>query len=144
LHVLVVDDVAENTKLLASVLRRLPGVVPELFTSSIDALTWALDHDVALVLLDYHMPDLDGLAFLEQFHALPGKRGVPVVIVTLETDVQVRLRALDLGAADFILKPYRNAEIRVRVSNLLELQRARELLQVQARFLAQGDVVEAQ
>jgi len=140
----VVDDVAENTKLLASVIRRLPGVVPELFTSSVAALTWAQDHDVALVLLDYHMPDLDGLAFVERFHTLPGKRHVPVVIVTLETDVQVRLRALDLGAADFILKPYRNAEIRVRVSNLLELQRARELLQVQARFLAQGDVVKAQ
>jgi PleD family two-component response regulator len=60
------------------------------------------------------------------------------VIVTQESDVHVRLRALDLGAADFILKPYRNAEIRVRISNLLELKRARELLQVQSHYLTEG------
>jgi CheY-like chemotaxis protein len=143
LHVLVVDDVAENTKLLASVLRRLPGVVPELFTSALDALKWASTHDVALVLLDYHMPDLDGLAFMERLHEMPGKAGVPIVIVTEESDVHVRLRALDLGAADFILKPYRNAEIRVRISNVLELKRARELLQVQSHYLTESDATKA-
>jgi len=134
-HVLIVDDVAENTKLLASVVRRLPGVVTDLFTSALEALDWARDNDPALVLLDYHMPDLDGIEFLERFRKLPGKHNTPIVIVTSETDIEVRLRALDLGATDFIVKPYRNAEIRARVSNLLELQRARALLQVQARFL---------
>jgi CheY-like chemotaxis protein len=136
-HVLIVDDVAENTKLLASVVRRLPGVVCELFTSALEALAWSREHEPSLVLVDYHMPDLNGIEFLERFHDLPGKRGIPVVIITSETDLEVRLRALDLGATDFIVKPYRNAEIRARVSNLLELQRARALLQVQARFLGE-------
>jgi PAS domain S-box-containing protein len=76
-----------------------------------------------LILLDAHMPGLDGFDVCRSLKAEPAFRHVPIVFVTRFTDPRYETRALDLGAADFVAKPYSAAVLQARVRNLLELKR---------------------
>ncbi|MCR5205859.1 MAG: response regulator [Lachnospiraceae bacterium] len=75
---------------------------------------------LSLVILDLHMPELDGYTVLEMMHSDPETRRIPVIVLTAEKDAEVK--SLQLGAADFITKPYEVPEvIRARVSHSIEL-----------------------
>ena len=63
--ILVIDDVALNLKLMEHLIRRLPDCTPVLFEASADALQWCIDNDPDLVIVDYMMPEMDGIAFIE-------------------------------------------------------------------------------
>ncbi len=75
-----------------------------------------------LILLDAHMPGLDGFDVCKSLKADPRFRHVPIVFVTRFSDPQFETRAFDLGAADFIAKPYTAAVLQARVRNLLDLK----------------------
>ena len=76
-----------------------------------------------LILLDAHMPGLDGFDVCKTLKAEAAFRHVPIAFVTRFSDPQYEMRALDLGAADFIAKPYTPAVLQARVRNLLDLKR---------------------
>jgi len=76
-----------------------------------------------LILLDAHMPGLDGFDVCKSLKAETRFRHVPIVFVTRFSDPQFELRAFDLGAADFIAKPYTAAVLQARMRNLLDLKR---------------------
>jgi PAS domain S-box-containing protein len=76
-----------------------------------------------LILLDAHMPGLDGFDVCRSLKAEATFRHVPIIFVTRFSDPQYEMRALDLGAADFIAKPYSAAVLQARVRNLLDLKR---------------------
>lgn len=76
-----------------------------------------------LILLDAHMPGLDGFDVCRSLKAEPAFRHVPIVFVTRFADPRYETRALDLGAADFVAKPYSPAVLQARVRNLLDLKR---------------------
>jgi PAS domain S-box-containing protein len=88
-----------------------------------DALQLARRIDPHLILLDAHMPGLDGFAVCAALKADPALEHVPIVFVTRFSDPQNEKRALDLGAADFIAKPFTPAVLYARVRNLLDLTR---------------------
>jgi PAS domain S-box-containing protein len=75
-----------------------------------------------LILLDAHMPGLDGFDVCKSLKAEPRFRHVPIVFVTRFSDPQFEMRAFGLGAADFIAKPYTAAVLQARVRNLLDLK----------------------
>jgi putative two-component system response regulator len=82
-----------------------------------------------LVLLDLHMPGLTGYDVLKRMRSLPATKHTPVVVLTADESREARERALDLGARDFLTKPFDRTEVALRVRNLLEMRALHQQLQ---------------
>ncbi|MGV8892466.1 MAG: HD domain-containing phosphohydrolase [Burkholderiaceae bacterium] len=137
MEVLIVDDEQSNLSLFSYMLKAIPDVTPIEIFSSAKALDWCKCHDPDLVLLDYMMPEMDGLQFLQAFRSLPGKREIPVIMVTANIQTVVRNQALQMGVNDFLTKPVSIIELRARVMNLLALRKAQLQLACRADWLAE-------
>jgi len=135
-HVLIVDDTEINLILFAALVKKLDDCVPHTFAHARDALTWAQDNDPDLVIVDYMMPDMDGLEFIRALREMPGRDAVPIVMITANDQKQLRYRALDLGANDFLTKPVDKVEFLARTRNMLQVSDARKQLADRASWLA--------
>ena len=134
---LVVDDNAINLTLFRHLLQKLEGAEVECIADPVVALEWCAANDPDLILLDYMMPGVNGLQFIERLRLIPGRADVPVVMVTADTESDVRHRALQLGAQDFLTKPVDKVELTARVNNLLALRRSQQQLSDRAAWLAE-------
>lgn len=137
MNVLIVDDDPTNLKLFGFMLRAIPDVVPVECADPAEGIAWCGENDPDLVLLDFMMPEMDGLEFLRKFRALPGKAAIPVIMATADTDDELRNEALQLSANDFLTKPVNKVELRARVTNLLTLRRYQRHLASRAEWLAE-------
>ena len=134
--VMVVDDQSTGRAILEQVVRSLDErVVVEGFARPVDAVVWATRHISDLVLVDYMMPDMDGIEFVKRLRALPGYEHVPIVMVTVHDDRRVRYAALDAGITDFLTKPVDARECLARCRNLLTLRRQQLALEDRRRLL---------
>jgi putative two-component system response regulator len=138
MKVLIIDDNQLNRELFCHMLGMLDGAAPLPIADAAAALAWCASHIPDLVLVDYMMPEMDGLEFLRRFRAMPGMQQVPVIMVTADTEVAVRHEALRLSANDFLTKPVNHAELNARAGNLLALRRAQLQLAERAGWLAQA------
>jgi len=134
--VLMVDDNQINLSVYESTLRSLGGTDCVTYTSSQDALSWSRENCADLVLVDYAMPEPNGLQFIEQFYQNPANHDVPVIMITGLAERDIRYRALELGAADFLTKPVDVVEFRARMRNMLALSDNRKKLANRAQWLA--------
>src|SRR5438094_679627 len=134
--VMVVDDQSTGRAILEQVVRGLDErVVIEGFARPVDAVVWATRHVSDLVLVDYMMPDMDGIEFVKRLRALPGYEHVPIVMVTVHDDRKVRYAALDAGITDFLTKPVDARECLARCRNLVTLRRHALALEDRRRLL---------
>jgi len=134
--VMVVDDQSTGRAILEQVVRSLDERVHvESFARPVDAVVWATRHVSDLVLVDYMMPDMDGIEFVKRLRALPGYEHVPIVMVTVHDDRKVRYAALDAGITDFLTKPVDARECLARCRNLLTLRRQQLALEDRRRLL---------
>ncbi|MDQ1919655.1 HD domain-containing phosphohydrolase [Massilia pseudoviolaceinigra] len=135
MKVVIVDDTHINLVLMSRLMEKLPGIETVAFQSAHEALAWCREHPCDLLVLDYLMPDLNGLDFIA---ALGGdaRDRPPVLMVTASQDVDIRHRALENGANDFLIKPIDKVEFLARIRNMLELRRATLALQSRASWLA--------
>jgi putative two-component system response regulator len=124
--VLIVDDEPQNRQLLGAMLSVL-GVGWETAEDGFEALA-RLHPGIDLVLLDVMMPGLDGFEVARRIRANPLVGDVPILMVTALAGKPERLRAVEAGANDFITKPVDMTELRVRVSSLLKVKAAQDLL----------------
>ncbi|MCG2586416.1 HD domain-containing phosphohydrolase [Massilia sp. TS11] len=136
MQVVIVDDTHINLVLMSRLIEKLDGVSTVSFQSAHDALDWCRQHPCDLLILDYMMPDLNGLDFMARLRA-DGRELPPVLMVTASQDVEVRHRALENGASDFLAKPVDKVEFLARTRNMLALRRASLALQDRAVWLAQ-------
>ena len=116
---LVVDDNATNLTLFRHLLQKIEDAEVLCFAEAARALEWCAANEPDLILLDYMMPVIDGLEFIRRLQAMPGRRDVAIVMVTADTESDVRHQALSLGAQDFLTKPVDKVELIARVRNLL-------------------------
>jgi response regulator RpfG family c-di-GMP phosphodiesterase len=137
MNVLIVDDSKTNAVLLRHLVARSAAVDPIAFTDPLAAMEWCGENQADLVLLDYMMPDMDGISFLREFRKSEKNQHVPVVFVTTIDAREVRQVALEAGATDFLSKPIDGPELQARLKNLLALRERQVEVQNRATWLAQ-------
>lgn len=135
-EVLIIDDTEINLILFGALIKKLDNCQSHSFASPLDGLAWAATHTPDLVIVDYMMPDIDGLEFIQRFRALPNCADVPILMITANDQKQVRYRALDSGANDFLAKPVDKVEFLARAKNMLSLSSARRKLADHAEWLS--------
>lgn len=120
-RILVIDDEEANVLLLSNLLERVGYTDVHCLTQSSEALQSYIDLEPDLVLLDLMMPEIDGFQLLEAFSRHDAADEFrPVLVLTADTTIQARRKALSLGAKDFVAKPFDVIEVGLRISNLLE------------------------
>lgn len=103
--ILVVDDNETNSQVYERVLSRLRGGRCVCMNKPDEALAWSVNNAASLVVLDYSMPDMDGLAFVKAFRGIPGRSDVPVIMLTAMNSGRVRDEAHSAGVNVFFTKP---------------------------------------
>ncbi|MFO0741823.1 MAG: diguanylate cyclase [Labilithrix sp.] len=131
--VLVIDDAPDVHALLGARLR------PE-GVQLVSALGWREGWDLArtalpdLILLDIDMPEHSGLDLCRALKADPRTAGIPVIFLSGAMDVQTKVHCFDLGAIDYVTKPFHPAELRARVRSALRTKRYQDLLSARAKL----------
>lgn len=134
--VMIVDDRGTARNLLVGLARSLePDLLVESFGDPHKALARAAQRTPDLVISDYRMPRMDGVEFTRCLRAFPKLADVPIVIVTVVEDRQIRYQALESGATDFLTRPIDPQEYRARCRNLLSLRRSQKLVAERAQCL---------
>ena len=134
--ILIVDDLFSSRLLIAEIVRQIdPKLNLELFDTPSRALEYARQNRVDMVLTDFKLPEFDGIELVKQIRGLAHCVDIPIVVITVVDDRQVRYNALESGATDFLIKPLDEHETRARCANLLELRRHKIVLSDQARVL---------
>jgi putative two-component system response regulator len=116
---MIVDDDPANVKLIQKHLKDAGYANSISTTDPTKALYIACEQRPDLLILDIIMPELDGLQILQLIRNDRQLQYLPTLIVTASTETKTKLKALDLGASDFLSKPVDAGELQVRIRNLL-------------------------
>ena len=119
-RILVVDDKEANVRLMEGMLRVAGYASIESTTDPHRVCDLHRKNRYALILLDLQMPGMSGFQVMEGLKEIEEDGYLPVLVITAEPDL--KLRALQAGAKDFVSKPFDLAELRVRVHNILEVR----------------------
>lgn len=115
ISILVVDDEDRIRRLLKMYLEREGYVVDEA-VNGVEALSMALENDYHCILLDLMMPEKDGLEVCEE---LRSKKSTPIIMLTAKGEEANRVQGFELGADDYIVKPFSPREVILRVKAIL-------------------------
>src|SRR5687768_17022437 len=124
-EILVVDDRPENRDLLAR-RRTREGYVVTLAENGREAMEKLRGKAFDLVLLDIQMPEMNGYEVLEQVNADEALRHIPIVVVSAVSEVDSVARCVQLGAQDYLFKPFNAVLLKARVNASLENKRLRD------------------
>jgi two-component system chemotaxis response regulator CheY len=75
--------------------------------------------DIALIILDVNMPEMDGFAFLERIKAEPDFKAIPVMMLTTESERGKIIQAIKAGAVNYICKPFKPEDLTVKITESL-------------------------
>jgi two-component system cell cycle response regulator len=128
-QVLIIDDSIDVHRLLTARLRNEPFEIVNAVSGQ-DGLRMAQQVEPAIILLDLDMPEVDGFEVLRQLKENAATVNVPVLVLSGLTDSQDKVAAFDLGAIDYITKPFDFVELRIRIRAALRLN---ELITMLAR-----------
>lgn len=132
--ILIVDDTPDNVRLLSTILTKQGYQVRKALNGQ-RAIATALEFPPNLILLDVMMPEMNGYEVCEQLKASPKTSSVPIIFLSALDDVLDKVKAFDVGAVDYITKPFQNQEVLARVANQLTIQSQQKLLQEQTQQL---------
>ncbi len=128
-HILIVDDVADNIQVAMNVLRE-DGYTFSFATAGKEALA-ILEREsshIDLILLDIMMPVIDGFDVCKKIKLNPLTQHIPVIFLTAKVDVDSIKKGFDLGAIDYISKPFQAEELLARVKTHIQLYQSKQLL----------------
>ncbi|MEM8873432.1 MAG: diguanylate cyclase [Planctomycetota bacterium] len=131
-HVLLIDDARSIHRLVASWLKH-DGHRVSIAVGGQEGLDFALENEPDLILLDIDIPDRDGFEVCRALKSNADTIGIPVIFLTASSDVEQKILGLDLGAVDYISKPFHPAEFRARVRAALRTKHLLDLLSEKAQ-----------
>jgi two-component system copper resistance phosphate regulon response regulator CusR len=126
MRLLVVEDEAKTGEYLRKGLEE-SGFTVDVATNGVDGLHLALEENYDLVVLDVMLPALDGWAVVKRIRE---KKNIPVLFLTARDHVEDRVRGLELGGDDYLIKPFAFVELLARIRTLLRRGPAREVEQI--------------
>lgn len=123
MNITIIEDTPVNLVLMQSLIRKLDEDLEcTTFSDPRLGLEWTQEHNPDLIIVDYMMPELDGLEFIRRCRATPNLQDNPILMVTAAAEKEVRYAALEAGATDFLTKPIDRNEFNPRVRNMLRLR----------------------
>ena len=139
-RILIVDDEEANVDVLRRTLAHAGFTRIESTSDSREAAPLYVQHRPDLILLDLHMPHLDGLAVMDQLNEIAEASYLPILILSADLMPEARREALSRGAKDFVNKPFQQDELLLRIRTLLEtrflyiqIQSQNQLLEAKVR-----------
>jgi DNA-binding response OmpR family regulator len=124
--ILAVDDLQDNIDLIREIFEDEPYRVLTASTAE-TALKLARDHVPDLAILDVQMPETDGYELCEILRDTIRTRRIPIIFLTAQhTRTEDAIKGLDIGACDYVTKPFDKEELRARVRSVLRAGRERE------------------
>jgi len=125
--ILIVDDNAQNLQLMGSIVYD-QGYNVSISTSGDNALESISQQMPDLILLDIQMPEMDGFEVCKILKSNSITKDIPIVFLTAVTDSENIVRGFEMGAADYITKPFNKKELIARIATQVELKNSREKL----------------
>src|SRR5262245_23108764 len=127
-RILVVDDVTKNLQVVGTMLRNAGfEIMPT--TSGAQALERVRAQLPDLILLDLMMPEMDGLEVCRRLKADPATGPIPVIFLTASNEMEHLVQGFEVGAVDYVTKPFNPPELLARVRTNLELKNTRHRCQ---------------
>ena len=126
-RILVVDDSADNIDILISMLR--DDYMVAVARNGTKALQMACKNPPDLILLDIMMPEMDGYEVCRQLKANDATKNVPIIFVTALHEAMDEVRAFNIGAADYITKPFQPIVVKTRIKTQLNLKEKTDMLE---------------
>jgi phosphoserine phosphatase RsbU/P len=123
--ILIVDDNPKNLQILGNYLQN-EGYKVEFALDGMSALDWIKRLDFDLILLDIMMPGMDGFEVCRTIKNDPVKQKIPVIFLTAKIDTESIINGFDLGAVDYVVKPFNQRELIARVKTHIEIKRSRD------------------
>lgn len=135
--ILIVDDVPTNIQLVASILAPFDYEL-SFANSGQDALNQIEETSFDLILLDIMMPGMDGLEVGRRLKAHENTRDIPIIFLTAKSDEDSIIDGFEVGAADYVTKPFNPAELVARVQTHLKLKHTQDKLRRRNQELAEA------
>ncbi|HKK64238.1 MAG TPA: response regulator, partial [Clostridia bacterium] len=127
-HILIIDDVVPNLEIARAILRKA-GFQVSIAEGGSEGLKLLQQTSIDLILLDIMMPEMDGFEVATTVKGMEKYADLPIIFLTARNDEESLTRGFELGAVDYITKPFRGAELRMRVQNHLQLRFTQRQLQ---------------
>jgi diguanylate cyclase (GGDEF)-like protein/PAS domain S-box-containing protein len=119
-NILIVDDRPTNLRIYAQFLTMMGEQFRAItYANPQEALDWLAHNAIDLMIVDYRMPEMNGVEFIKRARASVNGQSVPAIIITAHQDRECRLSALDSGATDFLQSPVSHVEFCKRATTLL-------------------------
>jgi two-component system, sensor histidine kinase and response regulator len=132
--ILIVDDQIENLQVLGNILKEYRKAVS---TSGLEAISVAEKIQPDLIILDIMMPEVDGFEVCRRLKENELTRDIPVIFLTARIQTEDMVKGFQLGAVDYIIKPFEQEELHIRVKTQIELRNSRLLIMKQNENLLQ-------
>lgn len=133
INVVSIDDNENNLFLIETICLNI-GINTKSFLDPLEGLIYSLKNDIDMILVDYMMPNLNGLEFIKEFRK--NKKNVPIIMITAAgEDENIHKKAFELGANDFLNKPVNSVILKARVLNLLSNYKNTMLIEDKAKLL---------
>lgn len=120
-HILIVDDTVRNIQLLGTILRE-NGYQISVAQNGVQALDVVDSEMPDLILLDIMMPEMDGFETCRRLKEREETRDIPVIFLTAKVETEDLIRGFELGAVDYVTKPFNSIELITRVNSHLKLR----------------------
>src|SRR5713226_7565348 len=133
-RILVVDDVEVNRDLLTRRLKQ-QGHAVATAENGRQALERVRGEEFDLVLLDIMMPEMDGYQVLEELQRDPALKHIPVIMISAVGEIESEVKCIEMGATDYLPKPFNTVLLKARVGATLEKKRLRDKERLYARSL---------
>lgn len=136
--VVIVDDESTGRLILGKIIQQVADDITIVdFENPMAALAWLDENQADLIVTDYKMPEMNGVSFIHALRERADCEHIPIMMITVVSEKEIRYEALEAGATAFLIRPIDQVECRTSCRNLLKLHEQHLIIQNRADWLAQ-------